>query len=83
MLASVYRSKAKDQMYLYIVKKNDFSNVPESLLKIFGQPEFSLQLNLNKREKLARVELSEVKVALKEQGYYLQMPPSIHDNKAN
>jgi len=83
MLASVYRSKAKDQMYLYITSKDDFSKVPESLLKIFGQPEFSLQLNLSKREKLARVELSEVKLALKEQGYYLQMPPAIHDNKAN
>jgi len=83
MLASVYRSKAKDQMYLYITSKDDFSKVPESLLKIFGQPEFSLQLNLSKREKLARVELSEVKLALEEQGYYLQMPPVIHDNKAN
>jgi len=83
MLASVYRSKAKDQMYLYIVVKDDFSGVPESLLKIFGQPEFAMQLNLIKRKKLARVELSEVKLALEEQGYYLQMPPAIHDNKAN
>jgi len=83
MLASVYRSKAKDQMYLYILKKDDFSKVPENLLKLFGQPEFSLQLNLAKRNKLARVELSEVKQALEEQGYFLQMPPSIHDNKAD
>ena len=83
MLASVYRSKAKDQMYLYPEHKDDFSSVPEALLKIFGQPEFSMQLNLTKRQKLARVELSDVKEALKEQGYYLQMPPVIHDNKAD
>jgi len=83
MLTSIYRSKAKDQMYLYIAIKDDFSKVPESLLKIFGQPEFSLQLNLEKRKKLARVELSEVKQAIEEQGYYLQMPPVIHDNQAN
>ena len=83
MLASVYRSKTKDQMYLYLDKKDDFSQVPEDLLKLFGKPEFSLQLNLTKRQKLARVELSEVKLALKEQGYYLQMPPVIHDNKAD
>ncbi len=83
MLASVYRSKVKDQMYLYLVKKDDFSPVPEALLKIFGKPEFSMQLNLEKRQKLARVELSEVKEALNEQGYYLQMPPVIHDNKAD
>jgi len=56
--------------------------VPETLLKIFGNPEFSLQLNLAKRSKLARVDLAEVKRALDGQGYYLQMPPTIHDNNA-
>ena len=82
MLASVYRSNLKDQMYLYVVKKDDFSMVPEQLLKIFGKPEFSLQLNLAKRSKLARVDLGEVKRALSSDGYYLQMPPSVHDNQA-
>lgn len=82
MLASVYRSNQKDQMYLYLTKKDDFSMVPEPLLKLFGKPEFSLQLNLAKRAKLARVELSEVKKALDEQGYFLQMPPVTHENKA-
>lgn len=56
--------------------------VPESLLKLFGSPEFSLQLNLTKRSKLARVDLGEVKRALDGQGYFLQMPPVVHDNKA-
>ena len=74
MLASVYRSNLKDQMYLYVLKKDDFSMVPEELLKIFGKPEFSLQLNLAKRSKLARVDLAEVKQALNSQGFYLQMP---------
>jgi len=83
LLASVYRSKVKDQMYLYINTKDDFSKVPEKLLKMFGMPEFALQLNLTKRKKLARVELTEVKKALTEQGYFLQMPPSIHENKAD
>ena len=83
MLASVYRSKAKDQMYLYITIKDDFSKVPEALLKMFGMPEFALQLNLTKRKKLARVELSDVKKALEIEGYYLQMPPVIHENKAD
>ncbi len=82
MLASVYRSKAKDQMYLYITTKDDFSKIPEALLKMFGMPEFALQLNLEKRKKLARVELSDVKKALETEGYYLQMPPVIHENKA-
>lgn len=83
MLTSVYRSKVKDNMYLYIPNKDDFTQVPEDLLQLFGKPEFSLQLNLRKRKKLARVELSVVKEALRTDGYYLQMPPSLHDNQAN
>ena len=83
MLASIYRSKNKDQMYLYIANKDDFNQVPEKLMKVFGVPEFSMLVNLSKRSKLARVELSQVKAALVEQGYYLQMPPVIHENKAD
>ncbi|TQV76997.1 YcgL domain-containing protein [Aliikangiella marina] len=83
MLASVYRSNKKDEMYLYVVKKDDFSSVPEALLKVFGQPEFALQLNLGNRESLARADINEVKQQLKEEGFYLQMPPSIHDNQAD
>ncbi|MET1254294.1 YcgL domain-containing protein [Aliikangiella maris] len=82
MLASVYRSNKKDEMYLYISVKDDFSQVPESLMKIFGKPEFALQINLGKRDKLSRVDIEEVKTKLQEDGYFLQMPPSIHDNLA-
>ncbi len=83
MLASVYRSRSKDQMYLYVQVKDDFSAVPEELMKLFGQPEFSLQLNLASRTKLARVELFEVKRALTTEGFFLQMPPNIHPNKSD
>ena len=83
MLASVYRSNKKDDMYLYVVKKDDFSTVPEALLKVFGVPEFALQLNLKNRQTLARADIAEVKKQLQEEGFYLQMPPSIHDNKAD
>ncbi len=82
MLASVYRSNKKDEMYLYIPNKDDFSSVPEPLMKVFGKPEFSLQLNLAKRDKLARVDLNEVKQKIKEEGFYLQMPPVTHPNLA-
>jgi len=83
MLTSVYRSSNKDHMYLYITTKDDFSEVPDELMKLFGRPEFSMLVNLSKRKKLARVELSLVTQALKDQGYYLQMPPAIHENKAD
>lgn len=83
MLASVYRSTKKDEMYLYVIKKDDFSCVPDALLKVFGQPEFALQLNLKNRQSLARADINDVKKQLQEEGFYLQMPPSIHDNQAD
>ncbi len=84
MITFVYRSPKKDEMYLYVLKRDDFEPVPEALLKAFGKPEFALQLNLAKRDKLAREDISEVKAKLTEQGFYLQMPPPSHpviDNK--
>ena len=83
MLASIYRSKKKDQMYLYLPVKDDFSKVPDALMRIFGRPEFALQVNLAKRDSLSRVDIEEVKLKLREEGFFLQMPPVIHDNKAN
>ena len=83
MLASIYRSNKKDEMYLYLVKKDDFSCVPEALLKAFGQPQFAMQLNLAKREKLSRANINDVKQHLEQDGYFLQMPPAIHSNKAD
>lgn len=83
MLAFVYRSKKKDEMYLYLSIRDDFSSIPEALLKLFGKPEFALQLNLKKRKQLSRVDIIEVKAKLKSDGFYLQMPPVIHQNKAD
>ncbi len=81
MLVSVYRSSKKDEMYLYIENKDDFSVVPEALMKAFGKPEFALQLNLKKRAKLARVDIADVIRAISESGYFLQMPPQLHQEQ--
>lgn len=76
MLTFVYRSPKKSEMYLYLMERDNFDAVPESLLKAFGTPEFALHVNLEKRETLARENINEVRQQLKEQGFFLQMPPS-------
>jgi uncharacterized protein len=35
MLCVIYRSSKRDQTYLYVEKKDDFSRVPEELMKSF------------------------------------------------
>ncbi len=80
MISFVYRSPKRQEMYLYVIKRDDFSKIPNELLKVFGTPEFALQLNLAKREKLARENIDKVKQELTEKGFYLQMPPKhLHD----
>lgn len=75
ILCSVYRSPKKEGMYLYVDKTDDLKPVPESLLKKFGKPELAMTLLLQPEKKLARVDIIKVLEALKQQGYFLQMPP--------
>ncbi|REF28362.1 hypothetical protein BDD26_3258 [Xenorhabdus cabanillasii] len=77
MICVIYRSSKREQTYLYIEKKGDFSRVPEELLKAFGQPQFSMMLSLAERKKLANADIEKVKEALSEQGFYLQIPPPV------
>ncbi|MEX0446076.1 YcgL domain-containing protein [Xenorhabdus sp. SGI246] len=79
MICVIYRSPKREQTYLYIEKKGDFSRVPEALLKAFGQPQFSMMISLAERKKLANADIEKVKVALNEQGFYLQVPPPVEN----
>jgi uncharacterized protein YcgL (UPF0745 family) len=73
MLCHIYRSNRKFDTYLYLVEKDDFSVVPDDLLRIFGEPEFSFSFDLHPERKLAREEAGEVLENLQEQGYHLQL----------
>lgn len=75
MLCAVYKSVKKDQTYLYVKQRNNFSAVPEMLLKTFGTPVLVTLLNLAKREHLALADIDKVKQQLEQHGFYLQIPP--------
>lgn len=79
MLVAVYRSAKKADTYLYIAKRDDFSPVPEPLMDSFGKPQFVMLLPLQKREKLAQVDIEKLKSELNEKGFYLQLPPPHED----
>lgn len=80
MFCVIYRSSKRDQTYLYVEKKDDFSRVPEELMKGFGQPQLAMILPLDGRKKLVNADIEKVKLALTEQGYYLQLPPPPEDD---
>lgn len=71
----VYRSEKKQGMFLYLSKKDDFSCVPESLIKLLGETTYSFEFDLSKDRKLVKVEATEVMKNMDTNGYFLQMPP--------
>jgi len=72
----VYRSRKNNQMYLYLPEKEQFSHVPESLMKLVGEVDFSFEFELNLKRKLLRYKASDVMQALLDNGFFLQMPPN-------
>ncbi|MDN4504357.1 YcgL domain-containing protein [Alteromonadaceae bacterium BrNp21-10] len=75
MLCAIYKSSKKSDTYLYVLKRQDFSAVPEPLMQTFGKPIYSMMLNLAKHSKLALSDIDKVKQQLTEKGFYLQLPP--------
>jgi len=79
MLCVIYKSAKKEQTYLFVKTRDDFSAVPEPLMLTFGTPTLVTLTNLATKEKLAFADLEKVKASLNEQGYYLQLPPPPED----
>ncbi len=82
----VYRSNKKPGMYLYLIEKDNFTDVPESLMKLLGEIVYSFEFDLSKDRKLVKEEAQEVLRIMGENGYFLQMPPAKNEllgQKAN
>jgi uncharacterized protein YcgL (UPF0745 family) len=73
MLCHIYRSNQKLDTYLYLIDKDDFSVIPQELLRVFGEPEFSFSFDLTEGRKLAKEDAAEVIENLEAQGYHLQL----------
>ncbi len=71
----IYKGNRKTDCYLYVQKKDDFTEVPASLLSMLGELEFIMNLDLAGRNKLGYADIEEVRRLLDEQGFFLQMPP--------
>ena len=76
MQCFIYKSLKKNELYLYLAKKDDFSAVPEHLLKSFGRLEFVMELTLSAGLKLAREKVENVLSSIKSKGFFVQIPPT-------
>lgn len=80
-LVQIYKSPRKDEMYLYVDRKEDLERVPEALLEQFGTPKSVMVIPLTAERSLARADAAEVLEKIESQGFYLQMPPAKSDEQ--
>jgi hypothetical protein len=74
-ICSIYKSPRKSGMYLYVLRSEALTRVPESLLAAFGPPALAFEMVLTPQRTLAQEDIHKVLANLDEQGYHLQMPP--------
>jgi hypothetical protein len=77
MNCQIFRSKKKDETYLFLAKNQSFDDLPEDLRATFGEPVYVMALKLSSKSRLARVETQSVLESLRKRGYFLQLPPKL------
>ena len=78
MKCFIYRATRKQETYIYLPSKDQFDHLPENLLALLGRLEFAMELDLASINTLANAYLEDVKMKLRSEGYYLQLPPEQH-----
>ncbi|WP_369602119.1 YcgL domain-containing protein [Hahella sp. SMD15-11] len=74
-MVSVYKSSRKAETYLYVDKRKGTEDVPGALLEHFGKPQHVIDLLLTPEKKLARTTGKDILEAIRDKGFYLQLPP--------
>lgn len=76
MKCYVYRSRRRADAYLYLPRQDDFSEVPDALMRLFGAADLALEFELTPERRLAQADAVQVLGNLRGQGFHLQMPPA-------
>ena len=71
----IYKGSRRAETYLYVPEENDFQRVPKDLLDALGTLELVMQIELDERRRLARVDAKDVMKGVSRVGYFLQLAP--------
>lgn len=74
-LCRIYKGSRRRECYLYVDQEDDLQNVPETLVESLGSLSLVMELELSSGRRLARVEAVRVLEQIRDQGYFLQLPP--------
>ena len=70
----IYRCSRKDDVYLYLAEKDDFSCVPVDVMRALGNTEIAMELEITADKQLAREDAATVIKNLESRGFHLQLP---------
>ena len=73
----VYKSLKRDELYVYLDKKDNFSVIPDTLAESLGRLAFVMELELTPQRKLARENAEAVIASLQNKGFFVQLPPTL------
>ncbi|MCW8826259.1 MAG: YcgL domain-containing protein [Gammaproteobacteria bacterium] len=76
---TIYRSKHKPGLYLFLAEADEFDVVPQEIMQGLGILEKSMALELHKERPLALSDVNIVMQNLKEHGFHIQLPPKDFD----
>ena len=80
MSCAIYKTNKHDGLYLYVKEQDDFSDIPDEVMRQFEEPEHVFNLVLSGERPLAREDVLLVMKNLNTQGFHLQMPPKNKDS---
>lgn len=72
----VYASRKRAEMYVWLAERDRFDLLPDSLQRQVGDLRPVLDVHLDPQRRLPRADAATVLAALREQGWYLQLPPA-------
>ena len=74
MQCAIYKSLRKQETYLYMAEKDQFSRLPEALRTLLGELQHVMDLELEPARQLAQEDTAAVLSNLQTRGWHLQMP---------
>ena len=77
MQCYIYKSAKKEGLYVYLPKRDVFTDIPEDLLNTMGKLSLALVLELTPERKLQKENAATVLENMANQGYHVQAPESL------
>lgn len=76
---TIYRSKHKVGLYLFLAEADQFDVIPQEIMQSLGVLEKSMELDLHEERTLALSDVIVVMQNLKEHGFHIQLPSKDFD----